>query len=156
MQVTVRVVDRVALAERVEAVALARVHLPRERQRVEYLAQVAHRAGRFGQPRQLCVEEGDVKRCVVDHELGPAHELDPLRGDVRKARLPGEELGGEAMHLQRARVDLAVRVQVAVEHAPGAPAVHDLDAADLDDAVAEFGSRPVVSVSRMIWRTGSG
>ena len=45
----------------------------------------------------------------------------------------------ETVHLQRARVDLAVRAQVAVEDAPRAPAIHDLDAADLDDPVAEFG-----------------
>ena len=139
MQVTVRVVHRVALAERVEPVALARVHLPRHQQRVEHLAELADATGRFGQARELGVEERDVERCVVDHQLGTAHELDPFGGDVREAWLSPEELGREPVHLQRAGIDVAIGAQVTMEHPSRPPAPHHFDAADFDDAMPEFG-----------------
>ncbi len=41
VQLAMRVVDAVALAQRVEAVALAGVHLARQRQRVEHLQTAA-------------------------------------------------------------------------------------------------------------------
>jgi len=115
------------------------VHLSRKQQRVEDLAVLAHPATRLGQPRQFRVEECEVERRIVDNELSALDELEQLRGDVSEARLPAKELGGEAVHLQRPRVDLAVRAEVTMEDAPCPPAVHDLDAADLDDAMPEFG-----------------
>ena len=44
-----------------------------------------------------------------------------------------------AMDQQRARVNVALGTQVAMEHPAGAASVHDLDAADLDDAMALLG-----------------
>ena len=71
VQLAVRVVDLVALAQRVEAVALAGMHLARERERIEHAAQrrdaCAHSPR---QPRELGVQEGDVEGGVVDDELG--------------------------------------------------------------------------------------
>ena len=52
---------------------------------------------------------------------------------------PAQELGRDAVHLQRAGIDFAVRAQVAMEHPARAPAIDDLDAADLDDAVPQLG-----------------
>ena len=88
---------------------------------------------------EFFVQERDVERRVVDDELGVADELAQLRQDVRKARLAAQELGREAVHLHRARIDLTVGTQVAMKLPAGTPPVHDLDRADLDDAMAKFG-----------------
>ncbi len=85
--------------------------------------------------REFRVEEADVEVGVVDHEFGAFHEGEEFRRDVGERRLRGEELVGDAVHRERARVDFAVRLQVAMPVAAGRPAVHELDAADLDDAV---------------------
>ena len=61
-----------------------------------------------------------------------SHEL---VDDVGEARLLREELVGDAVHLQRGDVDLAVGSQVAMKRATGAASDDDLDAADLDDAM---------------------
>src|SRR5690606_14718347 len=59
-----------------------------------------------------------------------------LVGHVLEARLVGDELVGDAVHRDGALVDLAIRVEVDVEVAPGQAPSFQLDAADLDDAVA--------------------
>ncbi len=143
VQVAVRVVDRIALAQRVEAVALARVHLARERQRVEHAADVACRQrllehALLGQQRELRIHEGDVERRVVDDQLGVGDELAQLGEDVGEARLAAEEFGRETVHLHGTRIDGPIRTQVTVELPARAPSVHQLDRADLDDAVTEF------------------
>ena len=143
VQVAVRIVDRIALAQRVEAVALARVHLAREGKRVEHAADVARRHlllehALRGEHRQFRIHERDVERRVVDDQLGVGHELTQLVEDVGEARLAAEEFGREAVHLHRTRIDGAIRTQVTVELPARSPPVHELDRADLDDAVTEL------------------
>ena len=131
VQVAVRVVDRVALAQRVEAVALPGVHLPRERQRVEHLAAVAHAEPR--RPVASARRASSASRNATSNgalwitSSAPRDELEQLGGDVGEARLAAQELGREAVHLQRAGIDLPVGAQVAMELPPRAPAVDDLD-----------------------------
>jgi hypothetical protein len=135
VQVAARVVHLVALAERVQAVALPGMQAPRERQRVEHAADVGDRpAG--ARERQLRVEEADVEFRIVDDELGALDEREELPRDVREARLRGQELAGDAVHGERRRLDLALGPQVALPGAAARPPVQELDAADLDDAVA--------------------
>src|SRR5207253_444606 len=134
-----RVIDVVALAERIEAVALTRMELARERERVEHLADGGDLARLAGQPRELGIEKRDVEGGVVDHELGAGEELEQLIGDLSKARLPVELGARDAVHRERAVVDLALGVQVPVKGTPRGTAVHELDAPDLDDAVIELG-----------------
>ncbi len=136
MQVAAGVVDPVAPAQGVEAVALPGMQLPSERQRVEHAPLARHRAADRRQACQLSVEETDVEGRVVDHELGILDELEELASHVREARLRGEELVGDAVHGERAGVHFAIRAEVAMEAAPGHAPVAHLDAADLDDAVA--------------------
>ncbi len=141
----------VAFAQRVQAVALARMHLTRERQGVDDLADVARLSRRPRQTLQLGIEEGQVERRVVDDQLGAADELEQLLDHVGEARLLRQELVGEAVHLDGAAVHFSIRPQIAMEGATGLAPVHHLDAADFDDAVALLEApRPVVSVSRMI------
>ena len=143
MQVASGVIDPVALAERIEVVALAGVQLARKREGIEHAAKIAERRMLARQARDLGVQEADIEGGVVDHELGARHEVHELRGDLGEARLAREALAAEAVHRERARVDVAVGVQVAVEMPAGELAVDDLDAADLDDAVpvGEFEAR---------------
>ena len=142
VQLAMRVVDAVALAQRIEAVALARVHLARERQRVDHRAEVAHPARRTGQALQLRVEERDVERRVVNHQLRAVDELEQLVDDVREARLLREEFVGDAVHVLRGAVDQPVGSQVAMELAAGLAPIHQLDAADLDDAMSLLRLQP--------------
>ena len=97
----------------------------------------AARRGR--EPFELSVEERHVERRVVNDEFGAAQEFEQLARDFREARLAREELRGQSVHLQGARVDLAIGAQVTVEHPARTSPVHDLDATDLDDAVALLG-----------------
>src|SRR6185436_6605427 len=71
----------------------------------------------------------------VNDELGAADELDELDRDLCELRLRREEVVLDSMHLERAAIDLALGVDVAVKAVRGWPAVHQLDAADLDDPV---------------------
>src|SRR5207248_644474 len=59
--------------------------------------------------------------------------------DLSKARLLVEIGARDAVHRERAVVDLALGIQVPVKGAPRGTAVHELDAPDLDDAVIELG-----------------
>src|SRR5690606_13978558 len=63
-------------------------------------------------------------------------ELEELVGDGGEPGLVGEELQRQAGDLLGARLELAVGMDVAMPGAPGRPALHELHAADLDDAVA--------------------
>ncbi len=92
MQLAMRVVDAVAATQGIEAVALARVHLARERERVDHAAQraVTRRVSpcsRF----ELHVEERDVERRVVNDQLRAVDEREQLLRDLVKARLAQQE-----------------------------------------------------------------
>src|SRR5690606_17757009 len=135
VQLALRVVDVVALRERVERVALAGMHLPRERERVEHAAARADVACGTAQQPKLVIDELDVEFGVVDHELRAAHEIEELVDDVREARLLGEKIVVDAVHLERADLDGPVRIQIAVERSSRRAAIDQLDAADLDDSM---------------------
>jgi hypothetical protein len=135
VQLTMRVVDVVALAECVEAVALARMHLTRQWQGVDDAAEVSHAARRPRQTPQLVVEEGDVERGVVDHQLRAADELEQLVDDLGEPRLLRQEFVGDAVYVLRGAIDRPVGAQIAMKAAAGAAAIDQLDAADLDDAM---------------------
>ena len=75
----------------------------------------------------------------MDDELGAAEEGEQLLGDLREARLPVEVAAGDAVHGERAVVDVALGIQVAMKGAPARAAVDELDAADLDDTMIELG-----------------
>src|SRR5262249_60069928 len=66
-------------------------------------------------------------------------EGEQLFDDLGKARLTVELGAGDAVHGERTVVDLALGIEIAVEGATRGAPVQELDAADLDDAVVEFG-----------------
>src|SRR5205814_2957224 len=65
-----------------------------------------------------------------------------LVGDVLEQRFVLEELGREAVHVDRVAVNVALGIEVAVELEAGGDAVDDLDAAELDQPVAFVGVEP--------------
>src|SRR5687768_10494852 len=85
---------------------------------------------------ELCIEEADVEDRVMDDEPRLAHELHEVRRDGGENRLVGEEAVGQAMHLQRSLGHGPLRIDVDVKRASGRDVIEELDAADLDDAVA--------------------
>ena len=134
-----RVVDAVALAQGIETVALPGVQLTRHGERIEDLAERCDLARLTGQTLELRIQERDVEGGVVDHELRAFDELQELVCDLREARLTIQLGARDAVHGERAVIDLALGIEVAVEGTPGAAPVHQLHAADLDDAMIEFG-----------------
>src|SRR5687767_5251738 len=110
-----------------------------ERERIENLAQARDAARIPGKTRELRVQECDVERRVVDHELGTADEREQVVDDLREFRCRRELRVVDAVHRERTRVDLALRVQVAMELLTRGTPVDDLDATDFDDAVAGGG-----------------
>src|SRR5688572_8467917 len=134
VQVTAGIVDAVALAERIEVVALARVHAPRERERVADSAVIRDARCAAG-GGQLGIEEADVELRIVDHEFGALHECQEFIRDVGECGLRREELVGDSVDREGPRLYLAVRPQVAMPVLSGRTPVPELDTADLDDAV---------------------
>ena len=82
------------------------------------------------------VQELDVEVGVVNDELGALDELDELARDLGELRLRREELVLDAVHLERAAVDFALGVDVAVKAVLRRPPIDELHAADLDDPMA--------------------
>ena len=72
----------------------------------------------------------------MHHQHAAFDEGEHVVGQLGEARLVAQELGGQAVHLERLVWHLALGIQMAVPHPAGRDAVEQLDAADLDDAVA--------------------
>ena len=81
------------------------------------------------------VQEANVEGSVVNHQLGARHESQKVLHDVIEARLVGQEFVGDAVHLDRAGIDLPVGLQILMVVIAGEAAVDQLHAADFDDAV---------------------
>ena len=86
------------------------------------------------------VQEVTVEGGVVGDELGVAQKVQQGQGNlgVGEHRLVGEKGAREAMHPLGVRVDVAFRIDVAVEVAAGRQVVAQLHTGDLDDPVASL------------------
>ena len=135
MQLAARIVDRIALAERIEAVALARVHAARQLERVENEAELAHAPQLARHAPELHVEKRKVEGRVVNDEFGAAHELQEFLSHLDKTGLVGEVFAAHAVHLRGARIDFPLGIDVPVEAAAARTAIDELDAADFDGAM---------------------
>ncbi len=98
-----------------------------------------HLSRRPRQTLQFGVEEREIESCVVDDQLSAAQEFQQLLDHVRKARLLRQKLIRDAVHLQRASIDFAIRAQIAMKGASGLAPIQQLDAADLNDAMTLLG-----------------
>src|SRR5258708_7122990 len=124
-------IDAEAPAQRIEARLRAGIAAFRQQQGI---LDIADQRGAV-QALELGVEEFQVELGIVDDQSIAADEGEQLVGDSGEGRMRGEELGGEAMHLFRLRRYVALRIDIAMEDAPGRQVVEELDAGQLDDAV---------------------
>ena len=88
MQVPLRVIDAIALAQRIEVVALARVLFPGEDKGVKHSTNAIHRLIRRRES-QFTVQKSDVKRGVMNNQLGPCHKFKKFILNFSKTRLIG-------------------------------------------------------------------
>ena len=88
------------------------------------------------EPRVFHVEEADVEGRVVDDEAPVGEEGQEFAHDVGEGRLVGQERVGQAVDVERALGDGALRVAVAVEGPARRDVVEELHRADLDQPVA--------------------
>ena len=119
MQFAVGVVDGVALAQGIQAVALTGVHAPRHVQGIGDGADLRQQRARLRQHSQFMIEKADVEGGVMDHQLGATDVIEKVACDIGKAGFVGQELVGNTVHLHRPGVDLPVRLQVLVEVVAG-------------------------------------
>src|SRR5438067_4847078 len=105
----------------------------RERERVDHSL---HRNRRAAAPLELEIQEAEVERGIVRDERRIADEFEQLLGFLRKARLIGEEDGGEAVHHLGIARHVTLRIEIGMKVPAGLDPVEHLDAADLDHAVA--------------------
>ena len=106
---------------------------PRQRQRIHHAVPSEQRPRG---PLELGIEEAEIEGRVVHHQHRAFDEGQHVVGKLGEARLVAQELGGEPVHLEGLVGHLALGVHVAMPHAARGNAIDQLDAADLDHAVA--------------------
>ena len=146
-----RIVDAIARAQIVEPVRPRRVLAAGQQQRID---QPFARDRRPLHALELGNQEAVIEAGIVDHQRRVADENQEIVDDVGKARLVLQERRRQPVDGEGFRRHLALRVEIAVEGRAGRDPVEQLDAAELDQAMALVGSRPVVSVSSTISRIG--
>ena len=103
---------------------------------------MARRAASGGKPsrRELGIDEFQVELGVVDDQPRVvADEVQKLRDDAGEHRMFRQELGRQAVHGLRFARHVALGIDVALERAAGRQVIDQLDAGDLDEAVAGVG-----------------
>jgi CBS domain-containing protein len=135
MELALRVVDVVALAQVVQSVLLAGMQLARQRHRIGDGADVLQLL-RKARARELSIEKAEIERRVVDQQLRAFQVIPQRARDLRELRLVGEESAGDAMDRLGAGLAGPLRIDVTVKVVLRRPPVLQLDAADLDHAVA--------------------
>ena len=139
VQIAMRVVDGVAFAERVQAVALAGMESARHHERIRHLAQIDDLRRARSPASEFMLEKAQIEWRIVDDELGAFDIAQKGIGDFGKTRLVGEKGVGDAMHRRRTGIDLAIRLDVLMKVIAREPTVDQLDTADLDDPMPLLG-----------------
>ena len=134
-----RVVDLVALAQRIKAVALPRMKLPRQRETVENPAVAFHPQIRVPEPCEFVIEERYVEWGVVNDDLCARDEFQNVRVNIRESGFVLQKLASDAMHVKCTVVNLAVWLKVVVESLPGQATIHQLDNSNLNDSMSQLG-----------------
>ena len=84
------------------------------------------------------VDERRIEGRVVNHDLSALNKVEKRGRDLGKARFVGKELPRQTVHLNRAVINIAFRVDVLMEVSSRQPATNDFDRADLDDSMSEL------------------
>src|SRR5205809_3293195 len=130
---TVAAVDPKTHAQGVEAMLGAGMPGAREGQRVDH---AAHGHSLPSAALQFGIKEAEVEAGIVRDQRTVLDEIEQLLGSVGEQRLVRQEDGRKAVHHLRLERHVAFGVEIAMEVPPGLDAIDDLDAADLDHAVA--------------------
>src|ERR1700733_733131 len=84
VQLASGIVHAVTPAQGVEAIALARVQLARQGQRIHHRTHRGHRHRLPGQAGKFRIQEGHVEGGIVDDQFGAPQEVDQFSGDLRE------------------------------------------------------------------------
>src|SRR5208282_871076 len=82
------------------------------------------------------INKSNIERGIVDDQRRIAKKGDQVIYYLRKKELVFEEFIGEAVDCERLRRHAALGIEIAVERLAGGYPVNQLDAADLDQAMA--------------------
>ena len=135
----VAAVDPETHAQGIETMLCARMLRPREGQRVDHsLQRDARTAAQF----ELGIKEIEIEARVVRDQGRIFDEGEQLLDLVGKARLVGKEHRAETVDRLRLERHVALGVEVAMIMPAGFDPVVNLDAADLDHAIAAGGVQP--------------
>ena len=74
----------------------------------------------------------------MDDQFGTAHEVEEFSSDIGEEGLVLQKIEADAVYRQCASVDIALRVEVAVEVSVGQASVAHFDTAYFDDSVPEL------------------
>ena len=136
VQVALRIIYIVAIAQCIQVIALSRVFRAGHHQGVHNATQVCHRALLLRQAFQLGVKKAQVKWRIVDYQLGTAHKFNEICSNPFKQRLVIEKLVGDAMDFYSALIYFPLGIDVLVVVVPGQAPVFKFYTPDFDDAMA--------------------
>ena len=131
-----RAVHAKQITQIIQAVAIVREHPARHRQGIRDFPATFPKRLRAPGVAQLSVKKAQVESGVVNQHLSVADKFQQLVQNRRKFRLAPESLAIDTVHSLGTRINVALRINVAMKDAPGDLAVDDLHATDFDDAVA--------------------
>lgn len=129
------VVYQIAIAEGVEAVALAGEQLARHLQGIGDFAEGFSFLNATTQHAKLVIHKADVERRVMDDQFAAANILKEVIGDVGKRRLVGEEFVTDPVNAKGFGIDQTIGLQIDVEIAPGQATVNHLNRTDFNDSM---------------------
>ena len=134
MQCAFGVVDLVAIAQRIEIIALARMQFTRQRQRVDHTRAIVLDLLEVEQG-EFVIQKRQVEGSVMNHQFGTVDEIQQLGGNFAEFRFIAEKILGQTMDLQSAIVARAPRVDITVQMIAGKAPVVQLNRRHLEDAV---------------------
>ena len=130
-----RVVDTVALAQGVQAVALAWVAGPGKNQRIGNRAQGCGQ-GRLGiQALQFSVNESHIKGSVVNDQFSTVDKRQKFLCHPVEGGFVREEFRSNTMHREGTGIDIPLRFYIFVKMASGESPIDQLHAANLNNSV---------------------
>src|SRR5690242_7106510 len=103
------------------------------------LKRIHHAVHRHASPAttlELEIQETEVETRIVSDERRVFEKIEQLFGPVGKERLVSQEGARQSMHRLGLERHIALGVKISVKVTAGLDAVDDLDATNLDDAIA--------------------
>ena len=136
VEIPVGIVYFIAFAQRIEAILLAGMSLPGEEQGIQYRAILLQPAPTLIEKLQLVVNKTNVKRRIMDNDLGVPNKVDKIGRDVAKTRLVREELIADTVNVQSSWVDASIGLQILMKAALRQATVDNFPATNLNNPMA--------------------